>query len=150
MSELQAAVGQAQLKKIDYIVGNNQRNKTILKKLISAANIPGLKFRRITDKQELADTLIFNFDSVDKTNEVATKLVEHGIGTKNLPDALDWHFAGKWNHMFNDVDYYKKTWPVEWKKTADLLERSISIPILCKSTEAEMHEMAQSIIKQLK
>ena len=150
MSELQAAVGQAQLKKIGYIVGNNQRNKSILKKLISAANIPGLKFRRITDKQELADTLIFNFDSVDKTNEVATKMAENGIGTKNLPDALDWHFAGKWNHMFNDVEGYKKTWPVEWKKTADLLERSISIPILCESTEAEMHEMAQNIIKQLK
>ena len=77
-------------------------------------------------------------------------MVENGIGTKNLPDALDWHFAGKWNHMFNDVEGYKKTWPVEWKKTADLLERSISIPILCESTEAEMYEMAQNVIKQLK
>ena len=31
--------------------------------------------------------------------------------------------------MFNDVPKYKKSWH-EWAKTADLLERSISIPIL--------------------
>mgnify|MGYP006079545099 CR=1 FL=1 len=150
MSEIQAAVGQAQLKKIDHIVGNNRRNKLILKNLISKANIPSLQFRRITDNQELADTLIFNFDDIEKTKEVVMKMTEHGIGTKNLPDAMDWHFAGKWNHMFNEVDGYRTTWPVEWKRTADLLERSISIPILCKSTEAEMQDIAKNLIRQLK
>ena len=131
MSELQAAVGQAQLKKLKIIREGNLRNKKIIKDALIENQDSGLKFRRITDPEELADTLIFNFPELTRTQEVVEKLTELGVPTKNLPDALDWHFAGKWNHMFNDVPKYKKSWHMEWAKTANLLERSISIPILC-------------------
>ena len=147
MSELQAAVGQAQLKKLKIIREGNLRNKKILKDALSVHESKGLQFRRITDAAELADTLIFNFPEMDKTQAVVSKLAELGVPTKNLPDALDWHFAGKWNHMFNDVLRYRKVWPIEWSKTADLLERSISIPILCNWSTEELDDLTSRILK---
>ena len=121
MSELQAAVGQAQLKKLSIIRDGNLTNKKAIKDALISEKVQGLEFRRITDTNELADTLIFNFPEVEQTNEVVKRLGELGVPTKKFTDALDWHFSGKWNHMFVDVPRYKKSWPVEWSRTADLL-----------------------------
>ena len=35
-------------------------------------------------------------------------LVKNKIGIKNLPNAIDWHFAGNWSHIFRHVSPYKK------------------------------------------
>ena len=59
-------------------------------------------------------------------------------GTKNIPDAIDWHFSGTWNHMFVNVPSYRDTWKTQWSKTAELLARSIAIPILVKTTKEEL------------
>ncbi|MDG1946507.1 MAG: hypothetical protein P8I57_01345, partial [Amylibacter sp.] len=96
------------------------------------------------------DTLIFNFPELKRTQEVVKKLVKLDVPTKNLPDALDWHFAGKWNHMFNNVPVYKDSWHMEWAKTADLLERSISIPIFCKWSTAEVEDLTSRLQQAIK
>ena len=150
MSELQAAVGQAQLKKLSIIRKKNQLNKSLIKNTLEEEKIDGLAFRKITDANELADTLIFNFRDIDKTNEVVKNLTKFGVPTKNLPDALDWHFAGKWNHMFNAGTPYDTSWPFEWKHTADLLERSISIPILCNWSDLELEDLVSKLVKAVK
>ena len=31
---------------------------------------------------------------------------EKGLGTKILPEAFDWHYAGAWTHLFKDIEYY--------------------------------------------
>ena len=72
-----------------------------------------------------------------------------GYFTKNIPDAIDWHFAGTWNHMFKEVDRYKDTWHYEWDRSAKLLERSISIPIYIKSSDDDLEQNIQSINKAL-
>ena len=128
----------------------NLRNKKIIKDALKQQKDSGLKFRRITDPQELADTLIFNFPELSRTKEVVGNLIDLGVPTKNLPDALDWHFAGKWNHMFNDVTRYKKSWHIEWAKTSDLLERSISIPILCNWSKTEVENLTSQLLQALK
>ena len=57
MTELQAAVGIAQLEKINYILKKNRENKKYLKNNIRKNDI---EFRKIIDpKGDLADTLIF-------------------------------------------------------------------------------------------
>ncbi len=144
MSELQAAVGIAQLDKLDHIINRNRHNKSLLKKLIK--DNENIKFRKIIDEdQELADTLIFYFDSVDKASQFVTQYNESGYFTKNLPDAIDWHFSGTWNHMFVDDKNYKETWSNQWPITDDLLRRSISIPILVNHTDEEIKEQAKII-----
>ena len=147
MSELQAAVGIAQLDKLDYIIEKNRSNKKLLKSSIKDKNIT---FRSIIDTdQELADTLIFYFDNKEKAKIFVERYNEAGYFTKNLPDAIDWHFSGTWNHMFvNDINY-KDTWHKQWPITDDLLRRSISIPIMVNHSEKEIIVQANVINKIL-
>ena len=151
MSELQAAVGLAQLEKLDYIVERNRHNKSLLKSLI--INNENIKFRKIVEESgELADTLIFYFNSNKEAHNFVEKYNSAGYFTKNLPDAIDWHFAGTWNHMFVNDKNYKDTWSTEWPITDDLLRRSISIPILVSHKDEDIiaqSEIINSILRSL-
>ncbi len=143
MNEMQGAVGMAQLEKLDTIVAANRKNKTYLEQYIQSDKIT---FRKLTDASgDLSDTLIFNFG----TEAEALKFVElykvAGYGTKNIPDAIDWHFAGTWNHMFADVPRYCDTWKTEWQRSADLLYRSVALPINVKTTTEALAEHVKVI-----
>lgn len=142
MNEMQGAVGLAQLEKLDYIVEQNKKNKHALKSNIKSDKI---KFREITDENELSDTLIFSFDNPEICRRFLDKYTAMGYATKNIPDAVDWHFSGTWNHMFNDVPQYRDTWSTDWQHTRELIARSISLPVSVKSTIEEMEKHAQDI-----
>ena len=145
MSEMQGAVGMAQLKKLDYIVETNRKHKQFLKQNMHSAKIG---FRRITDESgDLADTLIFNFEKQSFANKFVHLYNKEGYGTKNIPDAIDWHFAGTWNHMFDNVPAYKEGWKHAWIKSAELLERSVAIPIYVKQTQHDL-EMHLAVINR--
>ena len=78
------------------------------------------------------------------------KYIELGYTTKNLPDAIKWHFSGTWNHMFKKIPKYKNNWKKNWSYTRKLLLRSISIPILVKSKNNYIDNHASKINKILK
>jgi 8-amino-3,8-dideoxy-alpha-D-manno-octulosonate transaminase len=138
MSEMQGAVGMAQLKKLDFIVSKNREHKSFLKNNMNKSKII---FRNITDVEgDLADTLIFNFENSSLANQFLELYKASGYGTKNIPDAIDWHFSGTWNHMFVNVPLYRDTWKTQWSKTAELLARSIAIPIFVKTTKDELEK----------
>jgi len=146
MSEMQGAVGLAQLKKLDFIVNKNRENKSFLKNNIDKSKIT---FRTITDTEgDLADTLIFNFESSNLANRFLEFYKSEGYSTKNIPDAIDWHFSGTWNHMFKNVPAYRDTWKIKWEKTAKLLSRSIAIPIYVKTSKDEL-EKHLKVINQI-
>ncbi len=97
MTEIQACIGLAQLKKLDDIIERQRKNKAAIKAGISSC---GLEFRLLHDPDgDIADTLIFFLESEEKAKRFAEELAKRSVGTKNLPDALDWHFAGTWQHM---------------------------------------------------
>jgi 8-amino-3,8-dideoxy-alpha-D-manno-octulosonate transaminase len=139
MTELQAAVGIAQLKKINLIIKKNKKNKKLLKRLIS--NNKNIKFRIIVDKDELSDTLIFFLDKKEKALNFLKLFLKHGYSTKNLPDAIDWHFAGTWKHMKKYIINRDKT----FRPSKNLLQRAIAIPIFVKHTEKEIKKLALTI-----
>jgi 8-amino-3,8-dideoxy-alpha-D-manno-octulosonate transaminase len=129
---LTAAVGLAQLRKIDHILSETKRQKYILKDMLK--HIPGLDMRKFHDEDGAqGDTLIFSME----TNALAVKLeqalMSAGFGTKILPEAIDWHFAGVWNHVFTDKSLEELE--NEFKVSGDLLRRSIclNIPVLLSS-----------------
>ncbi|MES2618298.1 MAG: DegT/DnrJ/EryC1/StrS family aminotransferase [Bacteroidota bacterium] len=150
MSEMQGAVGLAQLEKLEIILAGNRKNKQLLKSNIDSDKIT---FRTLTDPEgDLADTLIFNFENKGLTDKFLTAYKDKGYGTKNIPDAIDWHFSGTWNHMFSTVPQYANTWPTQWQKTADLLYRSIALPIQVNTSEQAMDAhiaTINNILKQL-
>ena len=47
------------------------------------------------------DNFIFFIKNNYEKKEVLAVLKKHKIGTKNLPDAIKWHCAFYWKHIFN-------------------------------------------------
>ena len=143
MNELQAAVGLAQLDKLEKIRSLNTINRDAFFKEIGDA-VDGLVMRRLTSADELADTIIFQIECNSKRQKVVSYLNECGMGTKNLPDAIDWHFAGTWRHMF-DGSLHNPDFKFKWSKTEELLRSSVSIPVLCLTEPATYVATARQI-----
>jgi 8-amino-3,8-dideoxy-alpha-D-manno-octulosonate transaminase len=128
-TELNAAIGMEQLKKMDHIVENNRKNYRIYEK--SLKDVPGISFRKIPEKcNPLCDCLIFNFPKPEHAHQFVKLINEKGLSTKNIPDAIEWHFARHWDHIFNKYglssnDLHKLT-----QKSADILDRSAAIPVM--------------------
>jgi dTDP-4-amino-4,6-dideoxygalactose transaminase len=134
MSELTAAVGVAQLKKIDFILSKAKENKYNIKSNIS--NSRGLEFRKFNDEEgSQGDTLIFSLDNHEKALQFEKILNDNGFDTKILPEAIDWHFGGAWSHILPQFKQYENVSLEErYKQTGDLLRRSIclNVPVIFK------------------
>ena len=133
MAEIPAAIGQVQLKRIDYILKKQRENKKKIKEGIK--NIKNIEFREIPDiRGDAGDTLIFFMESKEKASEFAELMSKRGLWTKNLPDAIDWHFAGIWSHIFSEKE-------IALPKSEDLLRRAIAIPVLVKTSDQEINKV---------
>ncbi|MDB9815946.1 DegT/DnrJ/EryC1/StrS family aminotransferase [Gammaproteobacteria bacterium] len=142
MSELTAAVGLAQLKKIDFILDQATQNKYSLKNKI--IDIPELKMRDFHDEEGAqGDTLIFSLSNHKQALALERALADKGYGTKILPEAIDWHYGGSWVHIFP----HKTTEELEksFQETGDLLRRSICLNISLNMTAQSISEIAQII-----
>jgi 8-amino-3,8-dideoxy-alpha-D-manno-octulosonate transaminase len=149
MSEMQAAVGIEQVKKLGMILNKNRSNKKTIKDVLKQSD--KIIFRKITDeKGELADTIIFNFENKSDTEKLLSKMTEQKIGTKNVPDALKWHFSLHWKHIWETTGFYKSDYTTAWKQTSDLLDRSVALPVMINMTEQECISYGEKILALLK
>ena len=145
MTELQGAIGLAQLKKLDFILQKQRENKYCIKNAIK--DIPGIEFRRIPNPEgDAGDTLIFFVESRETASKFVNFLSKAGLGTKNLPDAVDWHFTGTWEHIFyNYPEYGGKNLEKIWSQSTNYVRRAISIPIMVYMTDEKIDYLIQSI-----
>jgi len=135
-TEIQGAIGLVQLKRLDYILEMQRKNKKRIKEAVS--DIENIEFRELPDIEgDAGDTLIFFVESREKASKFAKILAEKGLGTKNLPDAIDWHFAGTWNHIFSDC--------FVWPKSEELLRRAIAIPIMVKMEDSQINKLITAV-----
>jgi 8-amino-3,8-dideoxy-alpha-D-manno-octulosonate transaminase len=142
MSELTAAVGLAQLKKIDHILSETKKHKYTLKGMLK--DLPGLEMRSFHDEDGAqGDTLIFSLETNALAIKLEQALMSAGFGTKILPEAIDWHFAGVWNHVFTDKSIEELE--NEFKVSGDLLRRSICLNIPVLLTNAAIGKIAKVI-----
>jgi len=138
ITELQGAVGLAQLKKLSYILGKQKENKLRIKQAIS--DISNIEFRELPDSDgDASDVLIFFVENPEKAKKFAELLKERGLGTKNLPDAINWHFAGTWSHIFSPEE-------LNFFQSESILRRAIAIPIMVVMD----NEAIEKIIKAIK
>jgi 8-amino-3,8-dideoxy-alpha-D-manno-octulosonate transaminase len=147
MTELQGALGLAQLGKLDYIIEQQRKNKAMLIKGIKG--IGGLKFRVFAEgAQEAADTLTFTLGSAGKARDFSAKMKQEGLATKNLPDAFSWHFAGTWGHLLSGLAEYRgRDLMRQWPKSCDYLMRTIAMPINVNMPEGRINEIIASLAK---
>ena len=123
MTELQGAVGIAQLKKVNHIITKQRENYRKIKKII--LKNPKLYERNIPKNSYIsADAFIF-CESSRQAKLFRNLLLKEGINTKILPEACTWHFSKYWEHM--KINRYGLT------NSEKLLNRCVSLPVLIKS-----------------
>jgi 8-amino-3,8-dideoxy-alpha-D-manno-octulosonate transaminase len=143
-TELQGAVGLAQLKKLDYILEQQKKNKKRLKDGLKG--LAGIEFRELPDSSgDASDTLIFYVESCELALRLAQNLKTKGVGTKNLPDAMDWHYAGTWNQIFNWGAYRGKNLEEIWPQSTAILRRAIALPIMVLMADERIDQIVEIV-----
>jgi 8-amino-3,8-dideoxy-alpha-D-manno-octulosonate transaminase len=123
MNEITAAVGLAQLNKIDLIVDTLRQKRDKFKSLISKAK--GFKFRTLNDPDgDCATICTVIFDSKSQAEKVSRTL-----GSKTV-DKSGWHVYSNMEHVLNHLKkvgqpHTKGSYP----KTDDILSRAMNISI---------------------
>jgi len=145
MTELQGAIGIVQLGKLDSIVNAQRQNKAKLTALIGELGIRG---RRINDESgELGDAVVMFFDDRQTSSRFLAGLKREGLGTKNVPDAMRWHFAKHWSHMFEKYGWYRKSYRTQWQRSADILECAIALPVMVRMDDARISLVGEKLQK---
>ena len=136
MTEIQAAVGIEQLKKLKQIITGNKLRYKKLEKLNKKFNV---RFNH-PGAEPSYDTFIFYTKNKIQMKKILLILKKNKIGTKNLPGALKWHFAGNWKHIFSKYEREK------FNKCKEVLNKCIAIPILLKKNVAYYENLATEIL----
>ena len=151
MTEIQAVIAKVQLEKLDYIVEKNRENYSIIESAL--LEIKGLKLRKIPNQcKPLCDTLIIQFDSRDIANEIVVGMQNEGLTTKNVPDAIEWHFAKYWDHMLDSIEMSKAELEKSLSVSNEIIERCVALPIMVKTSKKLIKEQIRilhKIIKQI-
>jgi dTDP-4-amino-4,6-dideoxygalactose transaminase len=123
MTELTAAVGRAQLRKLDAILNTLRAKKAKLKEAIG--QIPGARYRTLNDAEgECATLCAFLFDRAEDAARVA-----EAVGSRTM-DNTGWHVYDKMDHYMSYLKqqgrpHGRGTMP----RTDDILSRSVSLSV---------------------
>jgi 8-amino-3,8-dideoxy-alpha-D-manno-octulosonate transaminase len=128
MMELQGAVGLAQLRKLDEVVRRQRQNRDRIWSALS--DLGGLCLRALpAGSFDTADALVLRVPSRDVAIRCRTELLNAGLGTKILPEAYNWHFAGTWDHMPELVSAHGGSLRDAFPRTVSLLGSTVALPI---------------------
>lgn len=98
ISELHAAVGLGQIRKLDQILATQRKNNAVIKSAL--AEIEGVTFRRIPDPAgDNASFLSFFLPTEDLTRAAHKALLENGHGGNFYWFDNNWHYIKKWQHL---------------------------------------------------
>jgi len=159
MNELQGALGLAQLRKLDYIIAEQRKNKALIKEALSG--IRGIGFRELADPEgDTATFLAFNFPDAALAKKFQKALGAEGVDTVCYKENL-WHYVPNWEHFlarstanskkypFTDptytgrVDYGTQLIP----RAEDLLGRTLVMGISVRMPQERMDMIRRAIEK---
>ena len=122
MTEISGAFGKVQLGKFPGILKESKKRYLTLERYISHNQI---KLRHVNlGNEPNYDTFVISIENKKLRNRVISLLNQTGFGTKNLPDAFNWHCAYFWKHI------NKKIRNKEVTNCYNRLLRCVAIPIL--------------------
>lgn len=162
ISELHAAVGLAQVNRVDEFLAIQKKNHTALKNILS--QIPEVSFRRIPDAEGDSCTFLSWFlPTAEITNAVVDELKAQGILAGNFYwYNNNWHYIRKWDHLKNAVTLNALSPELKEKvmhhATKDfsasdaVMSRCISTAISLVWTDAQLKEKGEkmaAVIKQV-
>lgn len=158
ISELNAAVGLAQLRKLDFMLEKQRMHKKAIKDALT--EVPGISFRKIPDeKGDSATFLSFFMPDEPSTRDMAAKLGQAGVDSCFYWYDNNWHYIRKWDHLKNlqsaarlplkllenCPDYQQ----VKLPRSDEIISQTISMQIKLSWTEQELAQRIDKIVKVL-
>ncbi len=158
ISELHAAVGLAQFRKIDYIVEKLRANKKVLKDYLK--KFPQVTFRPLPDENgDSATVLNFFLPTQKEAEEKCAELANEGVGGVAYWYNNNYHFIKNWEHLKE----FKVAGPVgmqfaerpqdynnlDLPKSYDIIGRLVSINLKINSTPEELKATCEAFDKVL-
>jgi 8-amino-3,8-dideoxy-alpha-D-manno-octulosonate transaminase len=160
ISELHAAVGLAQFRKLDQFLAIQKRSHERLKAMLAA--IPDISFRRLPDPAGDSCTFLsWLLPTEALTRALVSELKEQGILAGNFYwYEHNWHYIRKWDHLLRAGSLYKLTEAQERAlgELADMrfvvsdtiMGRCISTAIGLGWTDAQLEEKGSKIVAAVK
>ena len=159
MSELNAAVGLAQMRKLSLIRSNNKKNKAYLKTRLKS--IPELTFRNLTDEEgDSATFLNFFLPDAETTKRLVHQFAQDGIGGAAYWYTNMYHFINQWDHIkemkfpaglaIHEIGAPQDYKNLDLPKSQDVMSRLISLGIQSKWNEDQLKELGDKMIASIK
>ena len=159
ISELHAAVGLAQMRRIGQIIAGNLKNKAIIKS--GLADIEGITFRNMPDPEGDSGTFLnFFLPTTELAQKVVTALASAGIGGVNYWYTNMYHFINQWDHMkelrstaklvIHELGAPQDYANLELPKSQNVVGRLLSLGIRATWTQAEAEAMRDSLTEVIK
>ncbi|TGV04623.1 DegT/DnrJ/EryC1/StrS family aminotransferase [Flavivirga rizhaonensis] len=156
ISELHAAVGLAQIKRLHEFLGIQKKNYTIIRNTLS--QIPEVTFRTVPEGGEESYAFLnFFLPDLKKARKVSEMFKQHGVDACFHYYDNNWHYIRKWDHLTNlkslfpissevkkGLDYLKTK---EFAQSDSYIARNISCLIKLSWTEEEVKERAIKMVK---
>ncbi len=159
ISELHAAVGLGQIRKLDWILETQRKNNAVIKAALS--QVEGVTFRRIPDPAgENASFLSFFLPTEDLTRAAHKALLANGLGGNFYWFDNNWHYIKKWDHLKKA----KSLFPLNpglvsaiermdfdnFKQSDEIMGRTISSLINLTWTPEQANERAEKMAATIK
>jgi 8-amino-3,8-dideoxy-alpha-D-manno-octulosonate transaminase len=157
MNELQGALGLAQLRKLDYLIGEQRKNKKFIMDVL--AQVPGVGFRAKPDPEgDSATFLAFNLPDENQAQKFQNLLAAEGVDTVCYKRNL-WHYVPNWEHFLAKSTANSKKYPfsnpaykgkVEYKRenipqAEDILGRTLVMGISVKMSQEKLDGIRKGI-----
>ena len=160
ISELHAAVGLAQVRKLEHFLALQKKNQELLKSILSSA--PGVSFRRIPDADgDICTFLSWFLPSEELTRALIAELKQQNILAGNFYwYDNNWHYIRKWDHLKTAASLYPLNDPQQKALSAlatatypasdRIMSRCISTSIGLLWTEEQTREKGEKIVAAIK
>ncbi|RYF79573.1 MAG: L-glutamine--2-deoxy-scyllo-inosose aminotransferase KanB, partial [Chitinophagaceae bacterium] len=156
ISELHAAVGLAQIKRVDEFLAIQKKNHTALKEVLSA--IPQISFRQIPDPAGDSCTFLSWFLPTEELTRAAiAEMKSQGIAAGNFYwFDNNWHYIRKWDHLKTATALYplheeqraalKKLASQDFSASDAVMGRCVSTSISLLWTEEQVKEKGEKMV----
>ncbi|MFK7782883.1 DegT/DnrJ/EryC1/StrS family aminotransferase [Psychroserpens sp.] len=159
ISELHAAVGLAQVKRLPEFIGIQKKNYTILRDALS--QIPEVTFRRVPEGgEESYSFLNFFLPDLEVARKVSEVFKTNGIDVCWNYFDNNWHYVRKWHHLKDAKSLYPLSSEIknelaklntkDFSQSDHFIGRNISCLIKLSWTEEEVKRRAQLMIDSIK
>ncbi len=159
ISELHAAVGLAQIKRLPEFLEVQKQNYTIIRAALS--QIPEVTFRTVPEGGEESYAFLnFFLPDLESARKASKGFKENGIDVCFHYYDNNWHYVRKWDHLKNATSLYPVSTEIKkglekissnaYEQSDHYIGRNVSALIKLSWTEEEVNARAEKMVEVIK